>query len=93
MRQAKNDFLKDVESILVLFVVFFPANTQRHINVFTTSLQRRCNVMTLQRRCNDVVTTLCVCSVVFWLQIAIEPFALFHHSIFYFDFVFTVVFY
>ena len=27
----------------------------------TTSQQRRCNVMTLQRRCSDVVRTLCVC--------------------------------
>ena len=27
----------------------------------TTSQQRRCNVTTLQRRCNDVVRTLCVC--------------------------------
>ena len=27
----------------------------------TTSHQRRCNVVTLQRRCNDVITTLCVC--------------------------------
>ena len=27
----------------------------------TTSLQRRCNVTTLQRRCKDVDATLCVC--------------------------------
>ena len=35
--------------------------TQQAHNVATTSLQRRCNVMTLQRRCNDVDGTLCVC--------------------------------
>ena len=31
------------------------------ISKHTTSLQHRCNVTTLQRRCNDVVATLCVC--------------------------------
>ena len=36
--------------------------TQQTHNVATTSLQRRCNVMTMQRRFNDVGRTLCV----FW---------------------------
>ena len=34
---------------------------QQTHNVATKSLQRRCNVTTLQRRCNDVVETLRVC--------------------------------
>ena len=34
---------------------------QQTHNVTTTSLQRRCNVVTLHRRCNDVPATLCVC--------------------------------
>ena len=36
-------------------------STQQTYNVAATSLQRRCNVVTLQRLCNDVVITLCVC--------------------------------
>ena len=36
-------------------------STQQTHNVATTSLQRRCNVVTLQWRCKDVVITLCVC--------------------------------
>ena len=35
--------------------------SQRTHNIAGTSLPRRCNVTTLQRRCNDVVATLCVC--------------------------------
>ena len=35
--------------------------SQQTHNISPTSLQRRCNVRTLQRRCNDVVRTLCVC--------------------------------
>ena len=35
--------------------------SQQTYNVVITSLQRRSNVTTLQRRCNDVVATLCVC--------------------------------
>ena len=34
--------------------------SQQTHNVETTSLQRRCNVVMLQRRCKDVVSTLCV---------------------------------
>ena len=41
-------------------LVSFSDGMQKHI-VPTTSLQRRCNVVTLQRRCKDVVATLCVC--------------------------------
>ena len=42
-------------------LIFFTKHAIKQIhNVATTSLQRRSNV-TLQRRCNDVVTTLCVC--------------------------------
>ena len=36
-------------------------HTQQTYNVAITSLQRRCNVVTLQRRFNDVPATLCVC--------------------------------
>ena len=35
--------------------------SQQTHNVAGTSLKRCCNVTTLQRRCNDVVATLCVC--------------------------------
>ena len=34
--------------------------TQQTHNVAGTSLQRRCNVLTLRRRCNDIVATVCV---------------------------------
>ena len=40
---------------------FCMETTQQTYNVATTSLQRCCNVVTLQRRCKDVVATLCVC--------------------------------
>ena len=46
-------------------VVIKAVYTQQSHNVTTTSLQRRCNVMTLQRRCYDVIVTLCVCWVFF----------------------------
>ena len=36
-------------------------NTQQTYNVASTSLQCRCNVVTLQRRCNDVVCLLGKC--------------------------------
>ena len=35
--------------------------TQQTHNVLSTSLQHSCNVLTLQRRCNDVGATLCCC--------------------------------
>ena len=38
-------------------------------NLATTLLQRRCNVKTLQRRCNDVDATLCVS----WVLIDLPP--------------------
>ena len=38
-----------------------PAHSHEIHNVATTSLQRRCNVVTLQRRCKGVPSTLCVC--------------------------------
>ena len=40
--------------------------SQQTHNVLTTTLQRRCNVVTLQRRRNDVVATLCVCLLFRW---------------------------
>ena len=43
--------------------VAYKSSQQTH-NVPSTSLQRRCNVMTLQRRCKDVVATLCACWVI-----------------------------
>ena len=41
-------------------VMVLGRSRQTYIAV-TTSLECRCNVTTLQRRCNDVVATLCVC--------------------------------
>ena len=41
-------------------IVLLKLSQQTH-DVTTTSLQRRCNIMTLQRRCNHVVATLFVC--------------------------------
>ena len=35
--------------------------SQRAHDAYTTSPQRRCNVMTLHRRCGDVVLTSCAC--------------------------------
>ena len=51
-------------------VVSSTENTQQTHSVATTLLQRRCNVTTLQRRCYDVVWTLCVCWVMTVCQIA-----------------------
>ena len=44
-----------------VFAVWLGIAAQQTHNVITMSLQRRCNVTTLQRRCNDVDATLCVC--------------------------------
>ena len=41
------------------FIISGPGLTQQTHNVSRTSLQRRCNVTTLQRRLNDVIETLC----------------------------------
>ena len=41
-------------------------HAQRAHDVYTTSPQRRCNVMTLHRRCGDVVLTSCACWVGIW---------------------------
>ena len=47
------------------FCLLFLHTKQTH-NVAGTSLKRRCNVTTLQRRCNDVIATLCVC----WVHVS-----------------------
>ena len=44
--------------------------TQQTRCVAGTSLQCRCNVTTLQRRCSDVVATLCVC----WVHTSVQIF-------------------
>ena len=51
---------KAYEWHLLLSFRLYLETKQTH-NVLTTSLQRRCEVVMLQRRCNDVVATLCVC--------------------------------
>ena len=42
----------------VYCLIVFGMSSQQTHNVATTSLQRSCNVVTLQRRCNDVVCLL-----------------------------------
>ena len=44
-----------------ILLFFRPSYTHQTHNVAARSLQRRCNVVTLQQRCNGVVATLCVC--------------------------------
>ena len=52
---------KTNESWFPTYIKRLRNNSQQTRNVAGTSLQHRCNVRTLQRRCNAVVATLCVC--------------------------------
>ena len=48
---------KQTGSYKVVSLEKIAGNLQMSHDVFTTSLQYRCNVTTLQRRCNDVAAT------------------------------------
>ena len=47
--------------LVKLLSEIFELTAQQTHNVAGMSLQRRCNVTTLQRRCNDVLATVCAC--------------------------------
>ena len=52
---------KEFKYTIVRVCFFNLGVSQQTHNVATTSLQRLCNVVTLQRRYNNVPATLCVC--------------------------------